>query len=233
MNESVSPLLPAHIPLWFSSSWLKTGRRDSFIQPEELMRRFILREIFADDGHKSYSDIYPLPLWTSLCICDGDRIDSWQQTPPSVFPPPDTWAVSAPEIREPLLSVWLCNLLSDELSPTWMCSPVLKRCIVGDASAVSITANHFVTGIKSWTWPRVCADHFLKKKNPSFISREVKLLFLTICSVHKHWCTWMWTHTVSDGSVHLGVNLHKGTSALLWKCPSSCPATKPQHVCIQ
>lgn len=113
------------------------------------------REIFANDGHKSYSDIYPLPLWTSLCICDGDRIDSWQQTPPSVFPPPDTWAVSAPEIREPLLSVWLCNLLSDELSPTWMCSPVLKRCIVGDASAVSITANHFVTGIKSWTWALV------------------------------------------------------------------------------
>lgn len=149
---SSTALLPAHILFPFSSLWLKTGRRDSFIKSEELMGWFILREIFANDGHKSYSDIYRLPLWTSLHICDGDRIDSWQQTPPSVFPPPDTWAVSAPEIREPLLSGWLCNLHSHELSPTWMCSPVLKRCILGDASAVSIPTNHFVTGIKSWTW---------------------------------------------------------------------------------
>lgn len=133
-----------------SLSWLKTGCRDSFIRSEELVGCFILRVIFASDGHKSYSDIHPLPLWPSLCICDGDRIDSWQQPPPSVLPAPDTWAVS--ESREPLMSVWRCNLHSDELSPTWMCSPVPKRCISGNASAVSIPTNHFVTGIKSWTW---------------------------------------------------------------------------------
>lgn len=153
------PLLPAHISFRFSSSWLfsPTGRRDSFIKSEELVGWFILMGIFAKNAHKSYSDIYPLPLWPSLCICDEHRIDSWQQTPPSVFPSPDTWAISTPEIREPLLSVWLCNLHSDELSPTWMCSPVLKRCILADASAVSIPTNHFVTGIKSSTWALVYA----------------------------------------------------------------------------
>lgn len=140
-------LLLLYIQFLFSSSWMKNDRCDSFIKSEELITWFILRVIFGNYGHKSYSDIQPLPLCTSLCICDGGRIDSWQKTPPSVFPPPDTLAVSVPEIRERLASVWLCNLHSEELSSTWMWAPVLKRCILDDASAFSIPTNHFVTGM--------------------------------------------------------------------------------------
>lgn len=184
-------LLPAHIPLWFTSLWLKTGRRNSFIQPEELMGRFILGEIFANDGHQSYSGIYPLLLWTSLCICDGDRIDSWQQTPPSVFPPPDTWAVSAPEIREPLLSVWLCNLLSDELSPTWMRSPVLKRCILGDVPQPFPSQQIILSQGSSPEPERSCMCRSLPEEEESFIHPqrgEIALfnhLFNTFISVHE------------------------------------------------
>lgn len=88
--------------------------------------------------------------------CDGGRLDSWQKTPPSVFPPPDTSAISTPEIRERLVSFWLCNLHSEELSSTWMWTTVLKKCILGGVSVLSIPTNRFITAIKSWLQPLVC-----------------------------------------------------------------------------
>lgn len=73
----------------------------------------------------------------------------------------------------------------------------------------------------------VCVDHFLKKKNPLFIHVLFSTQPLVYMNVDTYSCP------LQAPCEHLGVNLLKGTSAVLWKCPGSCPATKPQYVCIQ
>lgn len=121
---------------------------------------------------------------------------------------PSTWHLSCLRARDQRASpVWLTLLFAAHVS--WAQRECVHLCW-RDASWVMpqpFPSQQIILLQGSSPEPEhlcMCRSLPEEEEEESFIHpQRDEITLFTICSVHKHQCTWMWTHTVTDRSVRV------------------------------